>query len=62
LKLIFNGENEELTPSFLKVGNWSEGISYEADGLHMGDSIALSNEKPAINKTLVITTNMVKIT
>lgn len=47
-------------PLFLPVGNWSEGISYDVDGLKMGDKMVLSSEKPVINKTLIITTTDVK--
>ncbi len=56
LKLGFN----KSWPKFLHVGNWSEGISYEIDGLRMGDKIHLTNEKPSINKTLIITTTDVR--
>lgn len=62
LKLSFEeAEREQQTgTSFILVGNWTEGISYR-DGLQMGDRTMLSNEKPAINKTLIITTTEVKI-
>jgi len=59
LRLAFKEEDSEMIPSFLRVGNWSEGISYDTDGLRMEDTILLSNEKPAINKTLMITTKEV---
>jgi hypothetical protein len=57
LKLSFESEEAKLLPTFLPVGNWSEGISYEADGLRMGDKMYLTNETPTINKTLIITTS-----
>ncbi|XP_021957129.2 glutamate receptor ionotropic, kainate 2 isoform X2 [Folsomia candida] len=56
LGFVLDEAGINFSPNFLPVGNWSEGISYEMDGLRMGDKIHLTNEKPAINKTLIITT------
>lgn len=62
LKLAFEDSKKRgiFTPKFLAVGNWSEGISYEVDGLRMEGNLYLTSEKPSINKTLVITTTDVK--
>ena len=56
LKLDYN--NELGSPSFVIVGNWSEGNYYDGntDGLQMLDRALLTNEKPEINKTLIVTT------
>ncbi|CAG7833376.1 unnamed protein product [Allacma fusca] len=56
LKLKFN--NELGLPTFITVGNWSQGNLYGdiRDGIQMLDRTMLTNEKPEINKTLIITT------
>lgn len=61
LKLAFEvtDREQEANTSFILVGNWTEGISYDRDGLQMGNRNVLSNEKPTINKTLIITTTEV---
>lgn len=63
LKLAFEetAEGQPLSNSFILVGNWTEGLSYDRDGLHMGNRNVLSNEKPTINKTLIITTTEVRV-
>lgn len=57
LKLAFESadEQEQQSGSFILVGNWTEGIG-DRDGLQMKDRTVLTNEKPTINKTLIITT------
>jgi len=44
------------SPVLTTVGNWTQGINYEYEGLLIADKSLLTNEKPVINKTLVITT------
>lgn len=55
LKLVSHNSIDD-EPSFQLVGNWSQGISYEYEGILLSDKNLLLNEKPSINKTLIITT------
>jgi hypothetical protein len=44
------------SPVIVTVGNWTQGINFEYEGLLIGDRSSLTNERPVVNKTLVIST------
>lgn len=44
------------SPVIVTVGNWTQGIDFEYEGLLISDNELVTNEKPVVNKTLIITT------